>query len=90
MAHVFQRYWVDQPPSERIAKDLFGAEGLCEAIRRDDPVVGSYLISHVLSFHDGHVAMATNQKRYEMLGLFLDHGWAVNAGFNQWQPSVLS
>ena len=87
---VFQTYWLDRPVNERIDKGLFGASGLCEAIKRDDTVIGSYLLSHVLSIHEGHFAMATEHQSYSILQLCIDRGWDINTSLGRRQPPALS
>ena len=87
---VFQKYWLNRPINERIDKDMLGAAGLCEAIRRDDAVVASYLLSHMLSIHEGHFAMATEHRSYSILQLFVDLGWDINTSLGRCQPSALS
>ena len=87
---VFQTYWLDRPVNEQIDKDLFGASGLCEAIRRDDAVIGSFLLSHVLSINEGHFAMATEYRSYSSLQLFVDQGWDINTSLGRRQPPALS
>ena len=86
---VFQT-WLDQPTNERIDNGLLGAEGLCEAIKRDDAIIGSFLLSHVLSINDGHFAMATKYRSYSILQLFIDRGWDINTSLGRWQPPALS
>lgn len=87
---VFQTYWVDRPVNERIDKGLFGASGLCETIRRDNAVIGSYLLSHVLSIHEGHFAMATEHRSFSILQLCVDLGWDINTSLGRRQPPALS
>lgn len=87
---VFQTCWLDRPVNERVDKGLFGAGGLCEAIRRDDAVIGSFLLSHVLPIHEGHFAMATEYRSYSILQLFVDLGWDINTSLGRQQPPALS
>ena len=87
---VFKTYWLDRPVSERIDKDLFGASGLCEAIKHDDTVIGSYLLSYVVSIHEGHFAMATECKSYSFLQLCIDRGWDINTPLGRRTPPALS
>lgn len=87
---VFKTYSLDRPVNERVDKDLFGAGGLCEAIRRDDAVIGSFLTSYVLSINEGHFAMATEYRSYSILQLFVDQGWDINTSLGRRQPPALS
>ncbi|KAL9100960.1 MAG: hypothetical protein Q9163_003724 [Psora crenata] len=87
---VFKTYWLDRPVSERIDKGLFGASGLCDAIKRDDAVIGSYLLSHVLSFNERHFAIATEYRSYSILQLFVGLGWDINTSLGRRQPPALS
>ncbi|KAL9104807.1 MAG: hypothetical protein Q9163_000305 [Psora crenata] len=87
---VFKTYWLDRPVNERIDKDLFGSSGLCEAIKYYNTVIGSYLLSYVVSIHEGHFAMATEYKSYSFLQLCIDRGWDINAPLSQRTPPALS
>ena len=69
---VFQTYRLDRPVNERLDKGLFGANGLCQAVRRDVAVIASFLPSHVLPIPDRHFAMATEYRSYLVLQLFVD------------------
>lgn len=87
---VFQTYWLDRPVDERIDKGIFGASGLCEAIKCDDALIGSYLLTHILSINTGHFAMATEYQSYLKLQLFIDHGWDINTSLSPLQPPAFS
>ncbi len=87
---VFKTYWLDRPVNDRIDKDLFGARGLCEAIKRDDATIGSYLLSHVVSLHEEYFAMATEYQSYSILQLCVDRGWDINVCLSRWTPPALS
>ena len=87
---VYQTLWLDRPVDKRIDKDLFGGSGLCEAIKRDDTVIVSYLLSYVLSIHEGHFAMATEYRSYSILQLCVDRGWDINTSLGRRQPPALS
>jgi len=87
---ILKIYWIDRPSHKRIEKNLLGASGLCEAIRFDDTVVGSYLLSHLVPMQEGHFAMATECRSYSILQLYLDRGWDINTPLGQDKPSALS
>lgn len=87
---VFKTYWLDRPVNDRIDKDLFGARGLCEAIKRDDATIGSYLLSNVVSLQEGHFTMATECHSYSFLQLCVDRGWDINTCLSRWTPPALS
>lgn len=87
---AFQTHWLNKPIHERRDIDLFGAPGLCEAIRRDDAVVASFLLSHSVSFHEGHVAMATKHRSYSILELHMKLDWDINTRLGQGDPPALS
>jgi len=87
---VYKTYWLDKPADKRINKDNFGASGLCEAIKRDDIAIGSYLLSNVVSMHEVHFAMATEHRSYSFLQLCIDRGWNINLHLSRWTPPALS
>ena len=87
---VFKTYWLNQPVDERLDKNIFGASSLCEAIKHDDSIIGSYLLSHVVSMHEGHFALATEERSYSFLQLCVDQGWDINMCLGQQKPPALS
>lgn len=72
--NVFKTQWLDLPANERIEKNVFGASGLCEAIKRDDAIIASYLLCNVVSMDQYHFAKATQHKSYSFLQLYVDRG----------------
>jgi len=88
--NTFKIYWLDVPADERIHKDVFGASGFCEAIKRDDSAIASYLLSNVLSMHEGHFALATESRSYSFLQFCIDRGWDINVRLGMGDPPALS
>ncbi|KAL9101390.1 MAG: hypothetical protein Q9163_003348 [Psora crenata] len=84
------KHWNDRPSRERIEKNILGASGLCEAIKFDNAIIGSYLLSHLISMEEGHFAMATKYRSYSILQLYLDRGWNINTPLGQDTPPALS
>ena len=88
--NVFKTQWVDLPANRRIDKNVFGALGLCEAIKRDHAIIASYLLCNVVSMDQYHFAMATQHKSYSFLQLCVDRGWDINAFSARCEPPALS
>ena len=87
---VFKIHWLDRPIDERIDRDELGANGLCEAIRRNDATIAHYLLSNVISMQPVHFALAAEYHAYSILQLYIDRKWDINTYLSRMQPPALS
>ncbi|KAL9029456.1 MAG: hypothetical protein Q9196_002299 [Gyalolechia fulgens] len=88
--YIFKTHWLNQPVDGRVDLKELGASGLCEAIRRDDANIASYLLSNLISMQPVHFAMAIEYHAYAILQLYIDRKWDINTYLSRMQPPALS
>ncbi|KAI4282820.1 MAG: hypothetical protein L6R35_005305 [Caloplaca aegaea] len=87
---VFKTRWLDKTVDERLDRDMFGAGGLCEAIKQDDVNLVQFLLSNVVSMQSCHFRLATEYHAYSTLQLYLDRGFDINTHMSRIDPPALS
>ncbi|KAI4147096.1 MAG: hypothetical protein LQ341_001878 [Variospora aurantia] len=87
---VFKNRWLDKTVDERLDRDMFGAGGLCEAIKQDDVNLVQFLPSNVVSMQSCHFRLATEYHAYSTLQLYLDRGFDINTYMSRMDPPALS
>jgi hypothetical protein len=84
---ILSQFLAQPAPTDFELDHLVGA--LDKAVKNNHVKVASYLLSQGIPMNVGLFRHATQVKSYEMLQLFLDHGWNINQQLSYTKPPPL-